>query len=204
MGEDGHAAVRDAYSALSGVYIDLFGTVEQSHPDDVAFIERHLTIRPGRVLDLGCGPGHLTGLLRSRGVAATGIDMVPEFLAYARATHPDGDYRQGSLTSLDVADESVAGILAWYSLIHLPPDALDAVLDGFRRVTAPGATLVVGIFEAPELGPFDHRVATAYRWPVDAFSARLARAGFDEVERQRRPADATTRPLAALAATRRA
>ena len=46
---------------------------------------------------------------------------------------------------------------------------------------------------------FDHKVVTAYRWPVDEFSERLARAGFREVDRLQRPGDGA-RPHAALAA----
>ena len=93
--------VREAYAAVAGLYIELFGTSGQTHPDDLAFIGRHLSIRPGTVLDLGCGPGHLTDYLRSLGVDATGIDLVPEFIAHAQATHPDGEYRLGSMTDLD-------------------------------------------------------------------------------------------------------
>ena len=97
-------------------------------------------------------------------------------------------------------DHSVAGILAWYSLIHLPPPELDRGLAEFRRVIAPAGSLVVGFFDADEVGAFDHKVVTAYRWPVEEMSGRLARAGFTEVEHQRRPADGTHRPLAAIAA----
>jgi hypothetical protein len=101
---------------------------------------------------------------------------------------------------LDVADHSVAGILAWYSLIHLPPQDLDGVLAEFRRAMAPAGTLVVGVFDADEVAAFDHKVVTAYRWPPDEFSRRLARAGFAEVERLQRPSDGTHRPHAAIAA----
>ena len=194
--------IRDAYAAIADLYIDLFGASHQVHPDDLALIGRHLAIRPGTVLDLGCGPGHLTGHLRSLGVDAIGIDLVPEFLAHARAAHPDGTYRLGSMKSLDAGDGSVAGILSWYSLIHLPPPELDGVLAEFRRAIAPAGTLVVGFFDGDEVEAFDHKVATAYRWPVDEFSERLARAGFTEVERQHRPGDGTHRPLAAIAAVR--
>jgi SAM-dependent methyltransferase len=194
--------VRDAYAAVADVYIGLFGSAAKVDPVDRTFIERHLTIRPGRVLDVGCGPGHLTAHLRSRGVDAAGIDLVPEFVDHARAAHPDGDYRLGSLRELDAEDGSMAGILAWYSLIHLPPDDLDRALDEFRRVVAPGGTVVAGFVHGPELGPFDHKVTTAYQWPVDEFSARLARAGFTEVDRQQRPADGSQRPQAAIAAIR--
>jgi SAM-dependent methyltransferase len=153
------------------------------------------------VLDLGCGPGHITDYLRSLGADATGIDMVPEFIAHARAAHPSGSYQLGSFENLAVADHSVAGILAWGSLIHLPPQDLDGVLAEFRRAMSPAGTLVVAIFVGDEVEAFDHKVVTAYRWPADEFSKRLARAGFAEVERLERPGDATHRPHAAIAAT---
>ncbi|HEX5596923.1 MAG TPA: class I SAM-dependent methyltransferase [Micromonosporaceae bacterium] len=192
--------VRQAYASVAALYIELFGTSQQVHADDLAFIGRHLAGRPGTVLDLGCGPGHITDYLRSLDVDATGIDMVPEFIAHAQATHPNGRYQLGSMESLAVANHSIVGILAWGSLIHLPPQDLDDVLAEFRRALAPGGTLVVGLFVGDEVAAFDHKVVTAYRWPPDEFSERLTRAGFTEVERLQRPSDGTHRPHAALAA----
>ncbi|MEV4623089.1 class I SAM-dependent methyltransferase [Asanoa sp. NPDC049573] len=192
--------VRQAYASVAELYIDLFGTSQQVHPDDLAFIGRHLAGQTGPVLDLGCGPGHITEYLRALGADATGIDMVPEFIAHAQAAHPSGTYELGSFDNLAVANQSVGGILAWGSLIHLPPQDLDGVLAEFRRAMAPAGTLVVAIFVGDEVEAFDHKVVTAYRWPVDEFSERLARAGFAEVERLLRPGDATHRPHAAIAA----
>jgi SAM-dependent methyltransferase len=192
--------VRDAYTSIADIYIGLFGSSEQVHADDRAFIGRHLSIRSGGVLDAGCGPGHITRYLRSLGVDARGIDLVPEFLAHARAADPTGDYRLGSMRSLDAEDGSVAGILSWYSLIHVPPQELDGALAELRRVIAPGGTLVVGFFDGDEVEPFDHKVVTAYRWPADELSGRLARAGFTEVDRDHRPGDGTLRSHAAIAA----
>jgi hypothetical protein len=104
------------------------------------------------------------------------------------------------MENLAVADHSIAGILAWGSLIHVPPQDLDGVLAEFRRVMAPAGPLVLGLFVGDEVDAFDHKVMTAYRWPVDEFSERLARAGFAEVERLQRPGDGTHRPHAAIAA----
>jgi hypothetical protein len=52
---------------------------------------------------------------------------------------------------------------------------------------APAGTLVLGVFDGDEVAAFDHKVVTAYRWPVDEFVERLTRAGFTEVERLQRP-----------------
>ena len=81
-------------------YIELVGTTAQVHPDDLALVVRHLSIRPGAVLDVGCGPGHYTAHLCSLGVEATGLDLVPEFIDHARVTHPDGRYELGSMHQL--------------------------------------------------------------------------------------------------------
>lgn len=194
--------VRRSYEAMAAQYIELFGDGGQVHTDDLALITQHLSIRPGAVLDVGCGPGHLAAHLRSLGVDATGIDLVPEFIDHARTTHRDTRYELGSMHRLPVRDRSVAGILAWYSLIHLPPDDLDDVLAELRRAMAPAGTLVAGFFDGEEVTAFEHKVVTAYYWPVDELSERLRRAGFTEVERRRRPGVALSgrRPHAAIAA----
>ncbi|MBB2949082.1 SAM-dependent methyltransferase [Actinoplanes lutulentus] len=186
--------VREAYGAIAGLYINLFGTPDKVHADDLDLIARHLS---GRVLDLGCGPGHLTGYLHERGADVSGVDLVPEFVEHARATHPGIDFRLGSMDDLDVT--GVDGILSWYSTIHHPPTEIDTVFTGFRRALKPGGTLVLGFFKSDDLEPFDHKVTTAYRWPVDTMMARLESAGFAEIERQQRPAEDGHRQHAALA-----
>lgn len=183
--EVGSSPVRDAYRTLSDQYIAM---VEGSWPDDevdTALVRRHLTGLAGPVLDLGCGPGHWTARLHASGADVTGVDLVPEFIAHARAHHPGPEFQLGSMTELDVADHTVAGVLSWYSTIHLPPPELDVVLMRWRRLLAPGGVLVVGFFAgADDVAAFDHTVLTAYRWPVQVLVGRLAAAGFTELERR--------------------
>ncbi|WP_432498750.1 class I SAM-dependent methyltransferase [Kineococcus auxinigenes] len=191
--------VQQAYSSLAQQYIDLLGSVETVHPDDLRLIEQHLGHLSGPVLDVGCGPGHLTGHLHAAGCEVTGIDLVPEFIAHARRAHPGVAFEVGSLTDVTRPDASVAGALAWYSLIHLEPGQLDSALVGIRRLLAPGGALVVGFFEGPVREPFEHEVTTAYRWPVEEMAGRLTSAGFTEVERLQRPPEGVRRPHAVLA-----
>ena len=109
----------------------------------------------------------------------------------------------GSLHDLGVPDSSVAGILAWYSLIHVSPDEIDSLLIELRRALPVGGMLVTGFFNSNRITPFEHKVATAYSWPIDELSDRLRRAGFVEVERQCRPAVTASaiRSQAAIALT---
>ena len=192
--------VKRAYAALSALYIATFGSLERVHADDRDLIRRHLGHQTGAVVDLGCGPGHLTGYLHDVGVDVTGVDLVPEFISHARATHPAARFEVGSLASEDRPPHSLSGMLAWYSLIHITPADIDDVLAGLRSAMARGGMLIVGFFEGDEITTFDHKVISAYRWPVAEFSKRLTAAGFAEVERLQRPRDGTIRQHAAIAA----
>ncbi|MEV6814230.1 class I SAM-dependent methyltransferase [Micromonospora sp. NPDC051296] len=194
--------VRDAYSSMSAQYIALFDGGWQTHVDDAALVRGHLAGLPGRVLDLGCGPGHWAAYLHSLGADVTGIDLVPEFIDHAQANFPGPAFRLGSMTELDVPDHSVAGILSWYSTIHLPPRELDHVLTEFHRMLTTSGRLVIGFFDSDdEVAEFDHKVLTAYRWPADEFSARLTKAGFTELQRlQQQFPDRPDRRYAAIAA----
>lgn len=98
----------------------------------------------GPVADVGCGPGYVTRHLHDLGVDAFGIDLSPEMIAIARRDHPDLRFEVGTMTDLDLAAGSVAGVLAFWSVIHVPDDAVPGVFAQFRRVLRAGGPLLVG------------------------------------------------------------
>ncbi|MFC8127507.1 class I SAM-dependent methyltransferase [Streptomyces sp. NPDC057302] len=106
----------------------------------------------GPVADVGCGPGRITAHLRDLGVDAFGIDLSPRMIEVARREHPGPRFEVGSMTQLDLADGELAALVAWYSIIHVPDDAIGAVLAGFRRVLRPGGLLLLG-FHVGEASP---------------------------------------------------
>ena len=150
-------SVREAYSYMSEQYIALFKGDSQADVDDAALVREHLVGLDGRVLDLGCGPGQWSAYLHSFGADVTGVDLVPEFIDHAQTNFPGPEFRLGSMTDLNLPDHSVAGILSWYSTIHLPPPELDGVLTEFRRMLAPSGKLVIGFFDSADgVAAFDH------------------------------------------------
>lgn len=98
----------------------------------------------GPVADVGCGPGHVTAHLRDSGLDAFGIDLSPAMIEAARREHPGLRFDVGSMTELPLADASVAGLIAFWSLVHVPDHALPGVLGQFRRALRPGGPLLLG------------------------------------------------------------
>ena len=83
----------------------------------------------GPVADVGCGPGEVTAHLHELGVDAFGVDLSPGMIDVARRDHPGLRFEVGSMTDLRLADASVAAVLAFWSIVHLPDRAqLDSVV----------------------------------------------------------------------------
>ncbi|MGW2252403.1 class I SAM-dependent methyltransferase [Kitasatospora sp. NPDC001660] len=182
-----------AYDAVAVRYAALVKDGLASLPLDRSFVTAFADVvrasgASGPVGDLGCGPGYVSALLRELGVDVFGIDLSPELVGIARETYPGLRFDVGSMDALDTADGGLAGVVSWYSLIHTPPVDVPSYLAEFRRVLAVGGHALLGFFEAEgePVAPFDHKVTTAYRWPIDEMAALAGAAGFAEVGRMLR------------------
>jgi SAM-dependent methyltransferase len=182
---------RTGYDKMAEEYHGLVRETWGENPFDLAMLEVFAglvkAVDPPAVADIGCGPGHVTAHLRSLGLDALGIDLSPELLAIARREYPGVDYREGSMTALDLADASLGGILARWSIIHTPPEQLPEVFAEFHRVLAPGGVLMLGFFahtNDSRLGwQFDHTVAPAWRLSTNRLAGVLREHGFREKAR---------------------
>lgn len=194
---------RRAYDELAEQYAEYVRDARHADPCERAFLDAFadlvLTRAPSRqVLDVGCGPGHLTKVLAQRGLVPQGVDLSPAMIALARRARPDLRFSVGSMFELAHADGAFGGVLAHYSIIHTPPAEVPAVLAEFTRVLAAEGYLLVAFQctadRQPGWSPFDHRVTRAYRWSVDAVARLLAEQGLQEVARLRvAPGLATSR-----------
>ena len=110
----------------------------------------------GQVADVGCGPGDVTALLCDLGVEAFGIDLSPAMIELARREHPELRFEVGSMTDLALADAAVDGLVAWYSVIHVPDDVIPRVFAHFHRVVRPGGVVMLGFHVGDE-----HRFKTS-------------------------------------------
>ncbi|MDT0343620.1 class I SAM-dependent DNA methyltransferase [Streptomyces litchfieldiae] len=182
----------DAYDAIAVLYADLFRNALDAFPLDravlAAFAELARTRGPGPVAELGCGPGTVTAHLRDLGLDILGVDLSPVMIDLAREAHPDLRFEVGSMDALDLADGELNGIVSWYSVIHTPPRELPSYFAEFRRVLAPGGHLLLAFFESEgePVTAFDHKVTTAFRWPIDELAGLAGEFGFAEVGRMLR------------------
>lgn len=191
--DDWLADTRTSYDAVAADYADLVReAIAREHYIRAAlalFAESVRDAGGGPVADIGCGPGHVTAHLDALGLDAFGIDLSPGMIDVARRDHPGLRFEVGSMTDLRLPDASVAGLVAWQSLIHVPDGEVSRALAHFHRVLRPGGPLqlLFHVGDASRLktegyGGHPMRVHVHRRRP-DRMIAWLREAGF-EVEAQ--------------------
>ncbi|WKG02556.1 class I SAM-dependent methyltransferase [Mycolicibacterium sp. HK-90] len=206
--------VRDSYDRVADNYVHMVQTTGigdiRTHPWLKAAIDvfADSVAGLGPVLDVGCGPGTVTGYLAERGVDVSGIDLSPRMIEHARRLYPDCEFSVGSATDLDVADSSLGGVLGWWSLFNLPRDVVPAVLASFARALRPGGQVIIAFHVG------DDDVArtegyggvpvqwTTYQWQPEQLAALVIRAGLEPVAELRLPPDGQTGPTVVLVAAR--
>jgi SAM-dependent methyltransferase len=209
--EDFLQTTRTSYDAIAKDYTARFPS-GLLHPLDrtliTAFAELVTANGTAPVADLGSGPGHVTALLHDHGVPAFGVDLSPTMVALARDAHPRLRFHVGSMTSLDLPDGTLGGILALYSTIHVPDDHLPRAFAEFHRTLLPGGHVLLAFQSGTDPGHlhlterFGHEITLDYYWRTpEQVTALLRGAGLELVATVlREPAEDETRPRAFLLA----
>lgn len=187
--DDWLADTRTSYDTVATDYADLVRDAVAGQPYLRAalelFAEQVRALGGGAVADVGCGPGHFTAYLHELGLDASGVDLSPAMIELARREHPEVRFEVGSMTDPDLLDGPLAGVLAWWSLIHVPDEEVSAVLGHFHRALRTGGVLQVGFHLGDEVrrktegyGGHPMRVDVHRRTP-ERMKDWLRTAGFD-------------------------
>jgi SAM-dependent methyltransferase len=181
------AATRDSYDTLAPHYLDLVSVDHRISPIDraghTAFADLVKAGGNGLVADVGCGPGWLTADLHQLGLDVVGIDLSPGMIAQASSRYPELHFEVGSMLSLDLADGALGGLVASYSIIHVPWDRRPELFAEFHRVLAPGGELMLAFQVGSEHGHRDEAWGRAvdldwYRQQPEEVTQLLVEAGF--------------------------
>lgn len=179
------------YDAAASRYVEFVGTEISAKTESAldrsmltAFSELLREGPAGPVADVGCGPGRVAAFLADRGLDVVGVDVSEALLAAARRAHPSIRFELGRLDRLPLETKSIRGVVCWYSIIHTPPDQLQACFAELMRVLVPGGSVLLG-FQSGEGEPVRREAAlgtstalTNYRHSERAVTTLLERAGF--------------------------
>lgn len=112
-----------------------YARINRWDPSHLDKVDRLLDVEPGdRVLEVGCGRGHLTRRLAERGIDAIGIDANPNAAELAGTDR----VLPMRAESLEFEDASFDFVISIHALEHIPE--LERALGEMGRVTRTGGT----------------------------------------------------------------
>lgn len=115
-----------------------------------AFVRLSGLLPGAHVVDLGCGSGVFTELLRRRGYSSVGVDISPKLVALGRTRYPGLELLEGDAENLPFPSDSLDGVLLSGLVHHFPdPQRLAAEV---RRILKPGGRFVA--FDPNRMNPF--------------------------------------------------
>jgi SAM-dependent methyltransferase len=140
-----------------GSFLDYY-TFQELRPAETRLFERNHEALSGRVLELGCGAGRVTGHLIRLGGTVRAIDLSPAMIAYCVEKYPDAEFSVGSLTDLGgIATGSFDAIVAPFCVLDVLDDEERAgVLEELARLLVAGGLLIFSTHNRA-FAPFNRR-----------------------------------------------
>ncbi len=120
--------------------------------------ERYLKVlleglpKGAEVLDLGCGSGALATRRLSQHFRVTGVELSSRMVEMARCNVPSATFVRADMASVEFPPERFEGVCAFYSLTHLPPRELPALLRKIARWLKPGGLFVASMGSSEDTG----------------------------------------------------
>jgi SAM-dependent methyltransferase len=186
MDDQNTSDVETSYNRIADEYVRRVYDELQHKPLDRDLLDRFAASVQGvgLVCDMGCGPGHVARYLHEHGAQVCGIDLSPEMVERARRSNQGIEFRQGDMLALDAADGAWAGIVAFYSIIHIPRGDVVRALRELRRVLRPGGLLLLAFHIGDDIIHLDewwgHKVCVDfYFFRSDEMASYLKLAGFE-------------------------
>ncbi|MEE9230943.1 MAG: class I SAM-dependent methyltransferase [Acidobacteriota bacterium] len=99
----------------------------------------------GKVIELGCGEGHLTNVISDRDLEVVGVDTNATMIRRARERYPHINFIQCDIRGLTLPEESFNTVILVEILEHLPEDTGSEILYKAWRLLKPEGRLIVGV-----------------------------------------------------------
>lgn len=132
--------IENLYDLVASEYAEAFSGEHEKKPKDQEILGRfsqEIGDR-GPVWDFGCGPGQTTEYLNNLGIEISGLDLSEKILDQARAIHPGIHFQKGNILELEFESDSIAGVVAFYAIIHFTNEQVRKAFREVFRVLQPG------------------------------------------------------------------
>ena len=132
--------IERTYDTVAKEYAVAFFSEHEKKPKDQEILHRFSQEIGNRrpVWDFGCGPGQTTKYLNDLGIEISGLDISEKSLEQARIIYPKIHFKKGNILELEFDDDSIAGVVAFYAIVHFTKEQVASAFQEILRVLQPG------------------------------------------------------------------
>jgi tRNA-Thr(GGU) m(6)t(6)A37 methyltransferase TsaA len=143
-------ATRRSYDRVAERYADELSAELVGKPLDRGLLDALAQLSaPGVMVDVGCGPGHVTAHLAQRRMPVVGLDLSPVMCSVARRATGLA-FGAGDMTALPLPTAGAAAIVCLYAVIHLDVRQRAEAYREFARVLRAGGHALIAFHTGDE------------------------------------------------------
>lgn len=137
--------IETLYDRVAKEYAEAFARELEKKPKDQEILQRFFREMGNRkpVWDFGCGPGQTTSYLKNLGMEISGLDLSEKNLEQAGTLHPGIPFRKGNILALDFENEALAGVVAFYAIVHFTEEQVGLAFREVFRVLHLGGVFLL-------------------------------------------------------------
>lgn len=165
--------VREGYNEIAEKYL----AIRYEDEEEMKLLSEFSSLikKDGKVLDAGCGAGLPITKYLSDQFDVIGIDISEKQIELAKKNVPNAQFFVRDMTELDYPDNFFDGILANYSVIHVPREEQKDLFRNFYRMLKPNGVALFSLHSIDNPGSFGD----------DFFDAQMFWSGFDAETNQK-------------------
>jgi ubiquinone/menaquinone biosynthesis C-methylase UbiE len=181
--------VEKQYDTVAREYAETFSGEHEKKPKDQEILHRFSREIGDRrpVWDFGCGPGQTTKYLKNLGIEISGLDLSEKILEQARTIHPEIHFRKGNILELEFENDSIAGVVAFYAIVHFTEEQVEIAFREVFRVLQPGGIFLFTYHIGEETIRVEEFLGKKIDidfifFTTDFISSCLKKSGFEKIE----------------------
>jgi ubiquinone/menaquinone biosynthesis C-methylase UbiE len=181
--------VENMYDTVAKEYAETFFGEHEKKPKDQEILYKFSQEICNRqpVWDLGCGPGQTTRYLRNLGIQISGMDLAEKMLEQARKIHPGIHFQRGNILDLSFETDSIAGIVAFYAIVHFTKEQVGMAFREVFRVLQPNGIFLFTFHVGEETMHLDEFLGKKIDidfmfFTTDFILGCLKESGFEKIE----------------------
>lgn len=164
---DNKQQTKKAHNAIAQKYYKLY----KDDKTDLLYFDEFLSNCKNKILDLGCGMGHYSNYMYSKGFEVTGIDFSEEMIKIAKGNNLNIQFLISDICNLEVLEnKKYDGVVLAYVLQHLSKEEVDNLFYNIKNYLEVDAKILIFLREGNLILEEEEPIDTKYKYIINEYT----------------------------------